>query len=219
MTVETKVALTEQDVRSYSAQMNEADWMADFRADALAKVEQLAMPKPDKTKIDKWNFTEFPVHAVESSVYASLDKLPEEALALIDIEQQKNIYVQHNNTPAYLSLSDELKEQGVILTDIFTASREHSDLVKKYFMTDGVKVEEHKLTALHAALMNGGVFVYIPKNVVVENPLQVLFLHDDAQASLFNHVIVVAEKNSSLTYVENYLSTSRGSKRTRQYRF
>jgi Fe-S cluster assembly protein SufD len=212
MTVETKVALTEQDVRSYSAQMNEADWMADFRADALAKVEQLAMPKPDKTKIDKWNFTEFPVHVVESSTYASLDKLPEEALALIDTEQQKNIYVQHNNTPAYLSLSDELKEQGVILTDIFTASREHSDLVKKYFMTDGVKVEEHKLTALHAALMNGGVFVYIPKNVVVEDPLQVLFLHDDAQASLFNHVIVVAEKNSSLTYVENYLSTVKEAK-------
>ena len=207
MTVETKVALTEQDVRSYSAQMNEADWMADFRADALAKVEQLAMPKPDKTKIDKWNFTEFPVHVVEASTYASLDKLPEEALALIDKEQQKNIYVQHNNTPAYLSLSDELKEQGVILTDIFTATREHSDLVKKYFMTDGVKVDEHKLTALHAALMNGGVFVYIPKNVVVAEPLQVLFLHDDAQASLFNHVLVVAEANSSVTYVENYLST------------
>ncbi len=207
MTVETKVALTEQDVRSYSAQMNEADWMADFRADALAKVEQLAMPKPDKTKIDKWNFTEFPVHVVESSTYTSLEELPEEALALIDKEQQKNIYVQHNNTPAFLSLSDELKEQGVVLTDIFTASREHSDLVKKYLMTDGVKVDEHKLTALHAALLNGGVFVYIPKNVVVAEPLQVLFLHDDAQATLFNHVLVVAEANSSVTYVENYLST------------
>ena len=207
MTVETKVALTEQDVRSYSAKVNEADWMADFRADALAKVEQLPMPKPDKTKIDKWNFTEFPIHAVENSAYASLDELPEAARALVNTDEQKNIYVQRNNTPAYLSLSEDLKAQGVIFTDIFTASREHSELVKKYFMTDGVKVDEHKLTALHAALLNGGVFVYIPKNVVVEDPLQVLFLHDDAQASLFNHVIVVAEKNSSLTYVENYLST------------
>lgn len=207
MTVETKLALTEQDVRSYSAKVNEADWMADFRADALAKVDQLPMPKPDKTKIDKWNFTEFPNHVVESTTYASLDELPEAALALVDANQQKNIYVQHNNTPAYLSLSEELKAQGVIFTDIFTASREHGDLVKKYFMTDGVKVDEHKLTALHAALLNGGVFVYVPKNVVVEEPLQVLFLHDDAQASLFNHVIVVADQSSSLTYVENYLST------------
>lgn len=211
MTVETKVALT-GDVRSYSAKMNEADWMADFRADALAKLEELPMPKPDKTKIDKWNFTEFPVHTVESAVYTSLSELPEEARALIDVEQQKNIYVQHNNTPAFLSLSDELKAQGVIMTDMFTASREHSELVKKYFMTDGVKVDEHKLTALHAALMNGGVFVYVPKNIVVEEPLQVLFLHDDAQASLFNHVIVVAEANSSVTYVETYLSTVEESK-------
>ncbi|MCM3639252.1 Fe-S cluster assembly protein SufD [Sporosarcina luteola] len=206
MTVETKMALTEQDVRSFSANMNEADWMADFRADALAKVEQLPMPTPDKTKIDKWNFVEFPVHAVESSTFATLADLPAEAKELVNDDQQ-NIYVQHNNTPAFLSLSEDLKAKGVIMTDIFTASREHTDLMKKYFMTDGVKVDEHKLTALHAALINGGVFVYVPKGVEIAEPLQVLFLHDDAQASLFNHVIVVAEANSSLTYVENYLST------------
>ncbi|MBD7986162.1 Fe-S cluster assembly protein SufD [Sporosarcina sp. Sa2YVA2] len=206
MTVETKMALTEQDVRSFSAKMNEADWMADFRADALAKVEQLPMPTPDKTKITKWNFLDFPAHAVESATFSSLTELPAEAQELVS-ENQQNIYVQHNNTPAYISLSDELKAQGVILTDIFTASREHADLLKKYYMTDGVKVEEHKLTAYHAALVNGGVFVYVPKDVVISEPLQVLFLHTDAQASLFNHVIVVAEANSSVTYVENYLST------------
>ncbi|WP_339254528.1 Fe-S cluster assembly protein SufD [Sporosarcina sp. FSL W8-0480] len=206
MTVETKMALTEQDVRSFSAKMNEADWMADFRADALAKVEQLPMPTPDKTKIDKWNFIDFPVHAVESSTFTSLSDLPAEAKELVG-DDQENIYVQHNNTPAFISLSEELKAKGVILTDIFTATRDHADLLKKYYMTDGVKVDEHRLTALHAGLMNGGVFVYVPKNVVVEEPLQVLFLHDDAQVSLFNHVIVVAEANSSVTYVENYLST------------
>ncbi|MFD1205805.1 Fe-S cluster assembly protein SufD [Sporosarcina contaminans] len=206
MTVEMKMALTEQDVRSFSAKMNEADWMADFRTDALSKVEQLPMPTPDKTKIDKWNFTDFPAHAVESSVYTSLADLPAAAKELVG-DDQKNIYVQHNNTPAFLSLSDELKAKGVILTDIFTASRKHSDLMKKYFMKDGVKVDEHRLTALHGALMNGGVFMYVPKDVVVEEPIQVLFLHDDVEASLFNHVIVVADANSSVTYVENYLST------------
>ncbi|WP_040285996.1 Fe-S cluster assembly protein SufD [Sporosarcina koreensis] len=207
MTVETKLALTGDDVRSYAASTGEAGWLSDLRLEALEKAAALPMPKPDKTKIDKWNFTEFPVHAVDSSAYADLSELPEDAKLLVDAENQKNIYVQHNNTPAYLSLSEDLKGQGVILTDIFTASREHADLVKKYFMTDGVKVDEHKLSALHAALMNGGVFVYVPKNVVVEQPIQVLFLHDDEKASLFNHVIVVAEANSSVTYVENYLST------------
>ena len=92
MTVETKLALTEQDVRSYSAKMNEAEWMTDFRADALAKVEQLPMPKPDKTKIDQWNFTEFPAHAVESTVYASLDELPEEARDLLIRSTEQHLY-------------------------------------------------------------------------------------------------------------------------------
>ena len=207
MTVETTLALTEQDVRSYSAKVEEAAWMADFRSNALAKAEVLEMPRPDKTKITKWNFTEFPSHTVESSIFAGLEELPTEAKALIDHEQQQNIYVQHNNTPGYLFLTEELKAQGVIMTDIFTASREHGELLQKYLMTDGVKVDEHKLTALHAALINGGVFVYVPKNVVVEDPLQVLFIHDDEQASLFNHVIIVAEENSQVTYVESYLST------------
>ncbi len=68
-------------------------------------------------------------------------------------------------------------------------------------------MDEHKLTALHAALVNGGVFLYIPKNVEVKEPIQAIFLHDDADASLFNHVLVVADDNSSVTYVENYIST------------
>src|SRR6185437_17142629 len=136
MTVETKLALTEQDVRSYSEKMNEAAWMTDFRADAFAKLEQLPMPKPDKTRIDRWNFTDFPIHAVESSVYTSLDDLPAKARELFDADNLCSLYIQHNNTPAFLSLSDDLKAKGVILTDIFTASREHSELVKKYYMTN-----------------------------------------------------------------------------------
>src|SRR5699024_7474591 len=107
---------------------------------------------------------------------------------------------------AYTSLSKELQDQGVILTDIQTAIQEYSDLVQKYYMKDAVQIDEHKMTALHAALMNGGVFVYVPKNVQVEEPLQAIFWQEDPEAALFNHVIVVAEANSSLTYVENYVS-------------
>ena len=106
-----------------------------------------------------------------------------------------------------MSLSDELKEQGVIFTDIFTAAKDHSELVQKYFMTDAVKVDEHKLTAYHAALMNGGVFLYVPKNVEVKEPIQAVYILDDKEAATFNHVIVVADDNSSVTFVENYIST------------
>ncbi|MFX3675368.1 MAG: Fe-S cluster assembly protein SufD [Paenisporosarcina sp.] len=206
MTVETKLALTEQDVRSYSEAKQEPNWFAEYRIRALGAAENLPLPTPDKTKIDKWNFTNFPVHSVESETFSTLNDLPEEVKAIVT-EEQKNVYIQRNNTPAYLQVSDELKAQGVIFTDIFTAVREHGELVQKYFMTNGVKTEEHKLASLHAALLNGGVFVYVPKNIEVIEPLQVVFLHDNSQASLFNHTIVVADANSSVTYVENYLST------------
>ena len=206
MTVETKLALTEQDVRSYSEAKQEPNWFAEYRIRALGAAENLPLPTPDKTKIDKWNFTDFPVHSVLSDTFASLSDLPEEVKAIVT-EEQKSVYIQRNNTPAYLQLSEDLKAQGVIFTDIFTAIREHGELVQKYFMTNGVKPDEHKLASLHAALVNGGVFVYVPKNVEVIEPIQVVFLHDDVQASLFNHTIVVADANSSVTYVENYLST------------
>ncbi|MFL0507082.1 Fe-S cluster assembly protein SufD [Ureibacillus sp. 179-F W5.1 NHS] len=207
MTVETKLALSATEVRSFSQSNNEPSWFANLRAEAIEKAAELPMPKPDKTNITGWNFIEFPQHTVESAPFNSLDELPTEVKEIIDIEGQENLYIQRNNTPAFIKISEELKAQGVIFTDIQTAIREHSDLVQKYFMTEAVKVDEHKLTAYHAALVNGGVFVYVPKNVVVEQPLQVVFLNDNADASLFNHVLVVADSNSAVTYVETYVST------------
>ena len=205
MTVETNLKMTEQDVRSFSEMNGEPSWFTELRLRSFGEAQSLPLPKPDKTKILSWNFTDFPVHTVESSTFGSIEDLTEDVKSIVDLEQ-KNLYIQHNNTPAFSRISDELAAQGVILTDIFTALREHGDLVKKYFMTNGVKTDEHKLTALNAALMNGGAFLYVPKNVVVEEPVQVVFYHDDAEASLFNHVIVVADTSSKVTYVENYFS-------------
>lgn len=69
-----------------------------------------------------------------------------------------------------------------------------------------MKADEHSLAALHAALWNGGVFLYVPKNVEIEVPLQAVLLTDDASATFAPHVLVVAEANSSVTYVDNYVS-------------
>lgn len=208
MTTETNLSFDKDFVRSFSKEMNEPAWMEEFRLNALELSETLPMPRPDKTKIDKWNFTQFDRHTVKSEGFSSLSELPEEVKALIgDETAAKNLYIQRNQTPAYISLTDELKGQGVIFTDIFTAIREHSDLVQKYYLTEAVKTDEHRLIALHAALVNGGAFLYIPKNVEIKEPIHSIYLHDNAKANLFNHVIVVADDNSSVTYVENYLST------------
>ncbi|MCC9023191.1 Fe-S cluster assembly protein SufD [Bacillus nakamurai] len=208
MTLETKLSVDQDYVKGFSEKQQEPAWLKNLRLQALEKAEDLPLPKPDKTKITNWNFTKFDKHTVENAPLSSLEDLADEAKALIDIENEdKTLYVQRDQTPAFLSLSKELKDKGVIFTDILTAAREHSDLVEKYFMKDGVKVDEHKLTALHAALVNGGVFLYVPKNVQVETPVQAVYVHESNDTTLFNHVLIVAEDHSSVTYVENYVST------------
>ncbi len=208
MTTEMKKTFEKEYISSFSKEMGEPVWLTELRVNALEKAENLPMPKPDKTKIDKWNFTQFEKHIIKSEDFSSFDELPDSVKSLINVsDNDQTLYIQRNNRPTLISLSKELQENGVVFTDIFTAAREHSDLLQKYFMKDAVKVDEHKLTALHAALLNGGAFLYVPKNVELKEPIQAVFLHDDAEANVFNHVLIVAEDNSSVTYVENYIST------------
>ncbi|HIS29207.1 MAG TPA: Fe-S cluster assembly protein SufD [Candidatus Avamphibacillus intestinigallinarum] len=209
MAVETKLPYDKDYIEQFSASHNEPAWMKELRLKAFEQSESLDMPKPDKTNIKRWNFTNFKHEAAEGAKISSLQELPEELKEIIDENNAgENVLIQRNHTIAYSSLSKELEDKGVILTDIFTAIREHSDLVQKYFMTDAVQVDEHRLTALHAALLNGGAFVYIPKNVEIKEPLQTIFWQEDPEASLFNHVLVVADTGSSVTYVENYISNN-----------
>lgn len=209
MTVDTKLPYEQDYVKQFSQDRNEPQWMRDLRLHALDQADVLEMPKPDKTKIGKWNFSQFK-HTAQGKKIASLDELPAEIQELLDTENKSgNLLIQRNHSVAYANISDELKEKGVIFTDIFTALNEHEDLVKRYYMKDAVSIDEHRLTALHAALMNGGIFVYVPKNVQLDVPLHAIFWQEDPEASMFNHVLVVADDNSSLTYVENYISSNR----------
>ena len=208
MTTEIKKPFDKGYISSFSKEMGEPTWLTDLRVLGLEQAENLPLPKADKTKIEKWNFSLFGKHIVKSEDFTSFDNLPDKVKTLIDVNNSnQSLYIQRNNRPTLLSLSTELKESGAIFTDLFTAAREHGDLLQKYFMKDAVQVDEHKLTALHAAFLNGGAFLYIPKNVELKEPIQAVFLHDDEEATLFNHVLIVAEDNSSVTYVENYIST------------
>ena len=207
MTTETKLPFDQEYITSFSKEMNEPAWLTEQRVNALNQADALPMPRPDKTKITNWNFTQFEKLLVKSEAYTSLNELPEEVKQLVGKEAENNsLYVQRNNKPAFLYVSKELQDKGVIFTDIFTAAREHGDLLKNYFMT-AVKTDEHRLTAFHAAFLNGGAFLYVPKNVELTEPIQAVFIHDDAEANVFNHVLVVAEDNSNVVYVENYIST------------
>ncbi|MFH0717149.1 Fe-S cluster assembly protein SufD [Staphylococcus delphini] len=209
MTTET-LNISEAQLVDYSQAHNEPSWMTELRKKALKQVESLEMPKPDKTKLTKWDFDSFKQHETEGAVYNDLKELPKEIDRIINVENTENLVIQHNNTLAYTKVNEKAQQDGVIIEHIQEALVNHSDLVEKYFMKDAVTVDEHRLTALHTALMNGGIFVYVPKNVVVEHPIQYVVLHDDDNASFFNHVLLVTEESAEVTYVENYLSTASG---------
>ena len=209
MTTET-LNISEAQLVEYSQAHNEPSWMTELRREALKLTETLEMPKPDETKITTWCSDSFIQHQTTGSVYESLEELPSEVREIIDVENTENLVIQHNNTLAFTKVSDSAQNDGVIVEGLADALINHPDLVKKYFMNETVTVDEHRLTALHTALLNGGVFVYVPKNVVVEHPIQYVVLHDDEKASFFNHVIIATEESAEVTYVENYLSIASG---------
>ena len=209
MTTET-LNISEAQLVDYSQAQNEPSWMTTLRKEALAQAESLEMPKPDKTKIDKWDFDSFKQHHTAGAAFENLNDLPSEIDRIINVENTENLIIQHNNALAFTKVNEQAQQDGVIIEHISEALKNHSELVEKYYMKDAVTVDEHRLTALHTALMNGGVFVYVPKNIVVADPIQYVVLHDDENASFFNHVLIVTEESAELTYVENYLSTTSG---------
>lgn len=209
MTTET-LNISEAQLVEYSQAHNEPSWMTELRREALKLTETLEMPKPDKTKINRWDFDSFKQLETTGKVYDDLDTLPQEVKAIIDVDKSENLIIQHNNSLAFTRVSQSAKKDGVIIEGLSEALINHPDLVQKYYMKDAVSVDEHRITALHTALMNGGVFVYVPKNVVVEHPVQYVVLHDDENTSFYNHVIIAAEQSAEVTYVENYLSNANG---------
>ncbi len=206
---QTVLPIDRDTIAALSDSRNEPSWMKELRLAALDLAGQLELPKLEKTRIDRWNIDSYGTYKQAEPIH-NIEELPQTAKELLQADQPgNNLIVQRNSGVVYRNLSDELARQGVIFTDLETAVREHSDLVRKYFMTV-VQKDENRLTALHAALWNGGVFLYVPKNVRIPEPVQALFLTDDASAAFAPHVLIVAEANSYVAYVDNYVSAGEG---------
>ena len=143
------------------------------------------------------------------------------------------VLVQYNSLSACARLADDLKKRGVIFSDLDTAVREHPELVKQYFMTKAVTYSENryksdkprtgatgkhegggygdtigdlKFAALHGAFFSGGTFLYVPRGVVVDLPLQSLTYFDAANLAMFTHTLVVVEEGAAVALIENYAS-------------
>ncbi|MDQ0338219.1 Fe-S cluster assembly protein SufD [Caldalkalibacillus uzonensis] len=209
MTVETKAELTQEFITGYSKQQGEPEWLLDLRLKGFELSGKLELPKPEKTKISDWNLLTF-THPGEETPISSVEGLPHEVKRVIGDEQGAgNVVIHKNGRAVFQALSEDLKQKGVIFTDIQTAVKEHGDLVKRY-LAQLVKVDEHQLTAIHTALFNSGVFLYVPKNVEVDVPLQSVFWQENGDVGLIPHILIVAEDNSKVTYVENSIGAEQG---------
>ncbi|MGG6312126.1 Fe-S cluster assembly protein SufD [Paenibacillus macerans] len=209
MTTQTVLPVETEQLKQLSAKRGEPAWLTESRTKALQLAAELELPKLEKTRLDRWDLNNF--GGVSESRNENVQQLPDSIRSLVDLTEQSNLLVQRNADAVFTRLAPELAAQGVIFTDLETAVREHGDLVKSYLGTV-IKPEENRLSALHAALWNGGVFLYVPKNVVIDTPLQSIFLLDEAKSVFAPHVLIVAETNSKVTYVDNYISVNLGEK-------
>ena len=182
-------------VTAYSAA--EPQWMTDLRLQALKKIDSLPLPT-----IERVNFSRWPLYNVTAEHTEYSGNVPS-----FDQISDNPLIVQTGEQTILEQITPELEEKGVIFTDLATALQEHPELVKEYYMQKAVQVDENQMTALHAAFMNNGVFLYVPKNVVINEPLEALFLQDgNSSAHFFKHVLIVAEDNSEFSYLERFES-------------
>jgi Fe-S cluster assembly protein SufD len=180
----------------------EPDWLTVLRKRGLDAAGTLQLPKLEKTNLQRWPLRQQGVYH-KPELVSSLDKLPASIRGWVHAD---NVLVQRNSGPLISHLTEALQKQGIILTDLETAARLYPELVKPYFM-QAVQTEENRLTAQHAAHWSGGAFIYIPEGVHVQTPLQTLFFVDESDTLFMPHVLVVAEERSSVTLVENTMSS------------
>ena len=161
MTTQTILPVESEALRALSESNNEPGWLTEQRLEALKLASGLALPKLEKQKIERWNVSEYGTYKASEAI-SSLEEVPASIKDLVQDQAEGSLVIQRNSSTVYSKVSADLAAKGVIFTDLATAVREHGDLVKPYLNT-AVKADEHSLAALHAALWNGGVFLYVPK--------------------------------------------------------
>lgn len=206
---QSPLGLTRAIVEEISSRKSEPAWMRKRRLEALSIFEQKAMPTwgADLSGInfdDIYYYVEPPGHTSRS-----WDDVPKEIQRTFDrlgVPQAERKFLagvaaQYDSEVVYHRLRDSLEKQGVIFLGMDAGLREHPEIVAQYFGTV-VPAADNKLAALNSAVWSGGSFVYVPKGVHVEIPLQAYFRINADRMGQFERTLIVAEEGSSVHYVE-----------------
>ena len=204
------LGLTEEVVREISASKNEPDWMLELRLKAFAMFKRTPMPSwgPSLKDLDLEQITYFVrPDAEESQSWATVpDKIREtfEKLGIPEAERHalSGVGAQYDSEMVYHNLKKEWEDKGVIFENMDVAVQKYPELVKKYFMTDCIPPHDHKFIMLHAAVWSGGTFIYVPKGVKVNVPLQAYFRMNAERGGQFEHTLIIADEGSEVQYIE-----------------
>ena len=205
----TEKGLTAQIIETISKEKNEPNWMREFRLKALDIYNNLEMPCWGPS-LEELNMDDIVTYVRPKTILkGDWTEVPEEIKRTFDLlgipEAEKKslagVGAQYDSEVVYHSIKEELVKQGVIYTDMETAVKEHEEMVKAYFMK-AVTPRDHKFVALHGAVWSGGSFVYVPKGVKVDIPLQSYFRLNSPGAGQFEHTLIIIDEGASLHFIE-----------------
>jgi len=210
-TIRFDKGLSEQVVRDISALKEEPQWMTEIRIKAYKHFVQ--RPMPDWGNCESLNEIKFDniTYFLRSSDATENDweDVPDDIkntftrLGIPEAEQKwlGGVTAQYESEAVYHSIREDLEEQGVLFLDMDSGLKKFPDIVKKYFGTV-VPHTDNKFSALNTAVWSGGSFIYVPKGVHVEMPVQAYFRINAKNMGQFERTLIIADEDSSIHYVE-----------------
>ncbi len=181
-------------------------WLAEIKENAWERYNQLPMPR---SKDEAWRFGRTGNLNLEGidliSGNASNDTVP---VFQSMRENAGRIVMAHNTVIEWMPINQDFHKQGVIFQPLAEAIREHPDLVREHLFERLPDLGSEKFQSLHAALFENGVFLYVPKGVVIEQPMVIKHWATRLNGSVFPHTLLVTEENAQVSLVEFYGSTT-----------
>lgn len=206
------MAFTEEAVRAASAAQNEPAWMLEKRLAAWRTFADLPWPKSTDEAWRRTRLTGFKLEKFQPFAHPSLENgtaLNDQIQHELDEMDSAASLVFEDGGVRYRDMSEDLAGKEVIFTDLQSAVQAYPALVQEYFMTQAVKPDQNKFTALNAALWDTGAFIYVPKNTKVELPLQVI-LNQGIGVGGYHHTLLIAEEGAEVTVVDDLIGGKNG---------
>ncbi|HEL0864674.1 TPA: Fe-S cluster assembly protein SufD [Streptococcus equi subsp. equi] len=188
--------MTKEKILAFSQAHAEPTWLQELRLKAFDVMPHLELPTIERVKFHRWNFGDGSL--TESTALGTVPDF----MALGDNPK----LVQVGTQTVLEQLPMELIEKGVVFTDLATALDEIPEQLEAHFGS-ALAFDEHRLAAYHTAYFNSAAVLYVPDHVEIEQPIEGIFLQDgDSDVPFNKHVLIIAGKESKLTYLERFES-------------